>query len=200
MRSFTASARKLTIPAALSLLLGCNIKGIWVTQHIYRPKHPKFSILKQPFRANELINNNSLYVSKKRFLNYDGRVVIGYMGFYPDGRMIIDNTWENEMDSTLQARSSFTTASAIGYYTTEGNTIKMEFFLPGDGGHHETRDGIIKQDTIVMVDKIPQLLKRKPGTRPWCDRASLCRINNRPGAQLNPSTGVGEPDPRLIPS
>ncbi|WP_221621833.1 hypothetical protein, partial [Schleiferia thermophila] len=141
-------------------LFACN-KGMWVTKNAYRPKHPKFSIPKEPFKANELINNHLLYVSTKKFVNYDGSVVIGYMGFYSDGRMIIDNTWEKEMSQTLNERNSFNTASSIGYYTTNGNTIKMEYFLPGDGGRYETREGIIKKDTIILIEKIPQPLRKE---------------------------------------
>jgi hypothetical protein len=134
---------------------------MWVTKNAYRPKHPKFSILKEPFKANEFINNRSLYVSTKKFVNYDGNVVIGYMGFYSDGRMIIDNTWEKEMSPTLSERNSFNTASSIGYYTTNGNTIKLEYFLPGEGGRYETREGIIKKDTIIFIEKVPQPLRKE---------------------------------------
>ncbi len=34
------------------------------------------------------------------------------------------------MNQTLNERNSFNTASSIGYYTTNGNTIKLECFYP----------------------------------------------------------------------
>jgi len=141
--------KKATIIISLLFLLACN-KGVWVTKNVYRPKHPRFSISKKPFKANKLINNSLLYVSTKRFVNYDGNILIGYMGFYADGRMIIDNTWEKEMNQTLNERNSFKTASSVGYYTTKGDTIKMEYFLPGEGGRYEIWEGLIKTDTIVL--------------------------------------------------
>jgi len=151
--------RKLTITISIFLLLGCT-KGVWVTKTTYRPKHPKFSILKDPFKGNELIDNKVIYVSTKRFFNYDGKVIIGYMGFLADGRMIIGSTNENEMDQTLNEKNSFTTASAVGYYNTTGNTIKMEYFLAGEGGYYETREGMVRKDTIIIVDKFPMLFKK----------------------------------------
>lgn len=83
------------------------------------------------------------------------------MGFLPDGRMIIGSTRENEMDQTLNEKNSFTNASSIGYYTTNGNTIKTEYFVSGDGGQYVTSEGIIKKDTIVIVDKVLLLFKRE---------------------------------------
>lgn len=140
-------------------LFACN-KGIWVTKNAYRPKHQKFSIPKEPFKANELIDNHSLYISKKKFTNYDGNVLIGYMGFFFDGRMIVDNSWEKEMNQTLNERCSFKTASSIGYYTTKGNTLIIEYFLPGDGGLYLKREGILKKDTVILIDKFPQPLNK----------------------------------------
>ena len=142
------------------LFISCS-RGFWLTPNVYRPKHPKFSILKQQFAANELVNNSAIYISTKKFVNYDGNVVVGYMGLYSDGRMIIDNTWKDEMLHTLNERNSFKTASSIGYYTTKGNTIKMEYFLPGDGGHYESREGVVKKDTIILSETINLLLKRE---------------------------------------
>ncbi len=59
--------RRTTIFISLLFLFACN-KGMWVTKNAYRPKHPKFSIPKEPFKANESINNHSLYVSTKSLL------------------------------------------------------------------------------------------------------------------------------------
>jgi len=133
-------------------MISCN-KGIWLSQNVYRPIHPKFNIKKEPFRSNDLINNDNLYISTKKFINYDGNIIIRYIGFYKDGRMIVDNTWQNQMDVTLNNRNSFKTASSIGYYTTIGNKINMQFFVQGDGGQYQTSIGLIKKDTIILTDR-----------------------------------------------
>lgn len=138
----------------IGILTSCS-QGVWITNNVYRPKHLKFKILTELFKNNILINSNYIYLSTKRFLNYDGNKVIGYMGFYNDGRLIIDNSWENQLLNTLSSRNSFKTASSIGYYTTtESNTIRLEYFAPGDGGHYEAREGIIKIDTIILIETL----------------------------------------------
>ena len=154
--------KKIALYLILIIVAGCS-RGIWVTQNAYRPKHPNFSILKElkePYSSNELIDYNSLYISTKGFVNYDGNIVLGYMGFYNDGRMIVDNTWKNEMHQILNKRNSYETASSIGYYIINRNTIRMEYFLPGDGGHYEIRQGLIKKDTIILSDKFTLLFKK----------------------------------------
>src|SRR5215510_8723537 len=81
-------------------------KNVWISQNAVRPKKPKFSILKKPFNPNGLINNSYLYISTQRFLNYDGRRIVLYVGFYGDGKMIVDNFWEDEKQQTLLSRNS----------------------------------------------------------------------------------------------
>lgn len=142
---------KFMFTVTLMLLLGCS-KGVWVTSSVYRPKKPRFSILKKEFVGNELINNAYIYLSTKRFQSLDGNV-IGYMGFYPDGRIIIDSSFEYELVETLNRRNSYETASSIGYYTTKDNEIEVQFFVPGDGGLYETRKGVIKKDTIIFSEQ-----------------------------------------------
>jgi hypothetical protein len=141
-------------------LTSCN-HGIWLSQNSYRPKHPKFSILKGTFQGNALLNNTNLYVSTKKFINYDGKILVGYMGFYDDGRIILDNAFEKDIPYTLSIRNSFKTASVIGYYTTAKETIKFEYFTPGDGGHYEIKQGVIKKDTIILSETFNLLFKKK---------------------------------------
>lgn len=143
--------RNVILYSVITLLVACN-HGIWITQSAYRPKHAKFKISKETFVGDPLIDSTHIYFSTKRLLNADGRILSTYMGFYNDGRMIFDNTWENEMSITLQERNSFNTATTIGYYTTHDKNLEMEFFVPGDGGHYETRKGVIKKDTIILIE------------------------------------------------
>jgi hypothetical protein len=140
--------------------LSCS-RGVWLSQNVYRPKKPKFSILKELFNLNSLIDDSSLYVSGKQQINYDENRIIGYMGFYNNGRMIIDNLYENELYK-IDSRSSWETAAAIGYYTTNGNRIKVQYFISADGGQYITKEGTILKDTIILEDSFLQLsLKRE---------------------------------------
>lgn len=76
------------------------------------------------------------------------------MGFYDDGKLIVDASNESELPASLGSRNSFSTASCIGYYTTDGDKIKIEYFWQRDGGHNETRKGIIKKDTIIFIESL----------------------------------------------
>lgn len=138
--------KKIICTLSVLIFFACN-KGVWVTDIAYRAKHPKFSILKQPFKANDLINNKWIYLSIHPFPNFDGRNIMGFVGFYPDGRMIVGSTWQGDI---WAAKNSFTNAAAIGYYTTKENTIRFEYFVSFDRGRYEAREGIIKKDTIIL--------------------------------------------------
>ena len=42
------------------------------------------------------------------------------------------------------------TAYCVGHYTTEGNHIKYEYFVGGDGGQYLNEHGLIKEDAILI--------------------------------------------------
>ncbi len=141
-------------------LVACN-RGTWINGQVYRPKKPKFSVIKSSFKSNSLIDNNSLYMFKRPFLNYDGRELISFMGFYEDGQLIFDNTEQNQLVSMVKEKSSFETASTIGYYTTEEEKITVELFLPADGGIYRQINGIVKKDTIIFIENINMLFRKE---------------------------------------
>jgi len=152
--------KRATIFISLLFLLACN-KGVWVTQNVYRPKHPKFSVLKEQFSASPLINNQFLYVSKRSYIsNAQERIMYDFTGFYSDGRVIGVSLNDLELNKISQL-NSWETAPIIGYYTTKENTIEFEYFLPTDGGLYEKRQGIIKKDTILMKKFSSVLYKRE---------------------------------------
>jgi hypothetical protein len=136
-------------------------KNLWISDHAVRPKKPKFSILKQVFIGNNLIDTSYLYISTSKFPNFDGRKSIGYMGFYNNGKMIVDNTWENEMSSTVTTRNSWETAAAIGYYTSRDNNIKVQYFVSFDAGTYLMRKGVIKKDTVILEETTYRRLKKE---------------------------------------
>jgi hypothetical protein len=141
----------------VQLLVSCT-KGVWLAEGVYRPKHPKFKILKYPFIKNNFIDSEHFYLSRKY---YDGISYIGCYGFYNNGQMINTGGKESDINSILMTSNSFTTAPRVGYYTTEGDKIKFEYFVPGDGGQYETREGIIKKDTIILMETVILLFKKE---------------------------------------
>jgi hypothetical protein len=143
----------------LLFVVACN-KGEWVTDSTYRPKRPSFSIRKIPFQPNTLVDNQYLYISTKKMINYDGTISHRHAGFYADGRMIFDGFDEREADLVLSRDNSFENAAAIGYYTTKGNIIRIQHFASGDGGMYRDSEGLIRVDTIILIDTVPMLLKR----------------------------------------
>lgn len=151
--------KKLSIVTGLIFLIACN-KGVWVTQNVYRPRRAKFAILKEPFKGNSLINNKFFYVSTKKFINYDGKRIYSLTGFYPDGRLIGCSFDEDEL-TTIEKSNSWNTAFNIGYYSTLGSELKLEYFTQGDGGRYVQQEGLIRKDTIVMVEKINMFVKKE---------------------------------------
>jgi hypothetical protein len=145
--------------ATYLLMFACN-KGEWVTQTTYRPKRPSFSILRKPFQGNSSIDTNYLYISTKKMIAHDGTIEHYYRGFYADGRMIADGYSEHEAEVVLERDNSFETAAGIGHYTTKGNLISIQIFSSGDGGIYRTFEGIIRRDSIIMVDTVPMLFRR----------------------------------------
>ena len=151
--------RKTIFIGLLVLLAGCS-RGIWITQNAYRPKHPRFSIQKKLFVQNELINTHFLYVSKTKYTgNSRERILFDFTGLYPDGRMIGTSLTDSALHK-IQKMNSWETAANIGYYTTEGNKILFEYFTPEEGGQYVTKQGIIKQDTIILSETVNLLLKK----------------------------------------
>jgi hypothetical protein len=129
-------------------------QNVWISKSAVRPKTPKFSILKEPFIGNSFIDTNYMYISTKQFLNYDGNVILKAAGFYANGRMIGNSYYKSNIDSDVYETNKWETANNIGYYTTKGNTIKYQYFVPYGGGEYHTNVGIIKQDTIIVRDII----------------------------------------------
>jgi len=83
-------------------LLACN-KGSWVTQTTFRPKHPRFSVVKKPFVPNEQINSQFIYVQEKSYVSDDqNRIMYDFVGFYPDGRIIAVSLTDLELGGIIQ--------------------------------------------------------------------------------------------------
>jgi hypothetical protein len=133
--------------------------GVWVTSETFRPKHPDFSIVKDPFSPNPHIDTNYLYVQLKPAISYDGREIFTYFGFYPDGRL----SFETNVNHQLIKPGNWQNALSIGYYRPKNESIIVEYFLPESQhrGYYETRNGIIKPDTIILVNTVQLLFKKE---------------------------------------
>lgn len=138
--------------------IGCS-QNLWITNSVLRPKKPKFSILREPFKSNSLINTKYVYISTERPVVSGGNALVSTYGFYDDGRVIVNGFYESNIDSLIHGRVSWDSSHRIGYYTTEGNSIKFQYFEQFGGGEYIYHEGILKQDTIVITDKFLQ--------RPW---------------------------------
>ena len=148
--------KKWILYSIISLFFSCCSRGVWNfagAYPTYRPKHSKFKILKKAFVPNNSIDTIHFYLSINKSY-YDGSSHIGCYGFFGSGKMINTGGGENEIRSILSATNSFATAPRAGYYTTEGNKIEFEYFVPGDGGQYERQTGLIKKDTIILSDTI----------------------------------------------
>lgn len=153
--------KKLTLYIVLVIIIASCNRGVWLSQNMYRPKHPKFKIRKTDFKSNSLINTSYLYVSTIRYMGDSReRVLYNFTGFYSDGRMIGNSFDDLELLQIYNA-NTFNTATTIGYYTTDGKKIKFEYFIQGDGGQYVTKEGIIKRDTIILSKKVTLLFKKE---------------------------------------
>ena len=150
--------RKLTYVLVVISVIGCS-QNLWTKNGLLRPKKPKFSILREPFRGNSLINTRYVYISAKRPVIANGNTLVGTYGFYDDGRLIVNGFYESNIDSLIHNRISWDSSYRIGYYTTQGNTIKFQYFEQFGGGEYIYHEGMLKQDTIIITDNFRD--------RPW---------------------------------
>ena len=152
--------KKLTYILIAVLAIGCS-QNLWTANGLLRPKKPKFSILKEQFVTNALIHTKHLYISTKRFTNYDGNKLVTTYGFYSDGRFIVNSFNEPTIDIFICNRTSWDSSQRIGYYTTQNNQVKCQYFEQYGGGEYIELRGQIKQDTIIFADKYSMPLKKE---------------------------------------
>ncbi|WP_310557549.1 hypothetical protein [Flavobacterium sp.] len=58
--------KKITFISVLVIITASCSKGIWLNENVYRAKKPDFSILKEPFAKNDLIDTESIYISSSK--------------------------------------------------------------------------------------------------------------------------------------
>ena len=119
-------------------------KGTW-GNGICRPKRPNFKLLKTPFKeTNKLIFDKT----------YLGKSITSFaLKFYSDGRLIF---FTSQDGFTIKPSDTFNknweNARNIGYWRTEGNKIKIEYFVCSQQVTYFREQGEIKGDTLVFYE------------------------------------------------
>jgi hypothetical protein len=127
-----------------AILTSCG-NGIWTTSNSFRPKHPRFSILKDNYLPNSTIDTKYWYVQVDGVTSADGKPIFYYLGFYPNGKLLYDNSLNRQLNNTISWNNSL----IVGYYRSTDTEIRVEYFTPD----------AIKSDTIILVEKFTILFK-----------------------------------------
>lgn len=151
---------KLAIGCALmvTLLMNCSI-NVYLSNGALRPKNPKFSILKEEFATASLLNTEYLYTYSGE-LKSENSTFKSYIGFYPDGRMILLSVEDSSL-SKIDSLSSWENASRIGYWRAKGANLKYQYYEQYGGGTYIDKKAIIKKDTIIISNTFPMLIKKE---------------------------------------
>ena len=130
-----------------SLLSLCNScffmhKGTW-GNGMCRPKRPNFKLLKTPFKETDKLVFDKTYLGKS--------ITSFALKFYSDGRLIFFTSRDGFTIKPIDTfNKRWENAPNIGYWRVEDNKIKVEYFLCGDSGFYERKQGEIKGDTIIF--------------------------------------------------
>ena len=119
-----------------------------------RPKHPKFKLLKTPFKETDKLTYNRVYINQ---------YLVGFgIGFYPDGRLMYFYSKDGyALKESDVENKKWENAPNIGYWRVEDNKIKIEYFLCGDSGFYKREQGEIKGDSIVFYQTLFSPIKGK---------------------------------------
>jgi hypothetical protein len=124
------------------LCCSCFIhKGNYSTG-ICRPKKANFKLSKTPFKPTEQLTFNAVYIEETKQRGYgflsDGRLIYFHSddGFELKEKNIVGKNWDN--------------ASAIGYWRTEKEKIRIEYFSCSNSGDYIEGNGKIKNDSLIF--------------------------------------------------
>ena len=108
-------------------------------------EHPKFKLLKIPFKETDKLTYNKVYINQ---------YLVGFgIGFYPDGRLMYFYSKDGyALKESDVENKKWENARNIGYWRTEGNKIKIEYFVCSQQGTYFREQGEIKGDTIVFYE------------------------------------------------
>lgn len=117
----------------------------------FRPKKPNFSLNKQKFIYNSLIDTMGIY-TKTDTLKYGKFKSVSYLKFFNNGRF-----FKNSFKPSDGIKSNFK-PSLIGFYNTSNdNSIRTEYFKINALDKNETEyvleNGIIKGDSLIFNNR-----------------------------------------------
>jgi len=117
-------------------------KGTW-ENGMCRPKRPNFKLLKIPFKETDKLTYNKVYINQ---------YLVGFgIGFYPDGRLMYFYSRDGyALKKSDVENKKWENARNIGYWRTEDEKIKIEYFVCSQQGTYFREKGEIKGDTIVF--------------------------------------------------
>ncbi len=123
----------------------------------YRPKKPKFTSLKKPYKLKkeDILNTKSIYISTDT-LEYGNKKYksLFFIKFYNNGR-----SFQSSIDAKINVNEQKLTPTYIGYYTiNKGNLLEIETFYVKhkEKGVYIKEYGWIKQDTLFMFKSLPK--------------------------------------------
>ena len=128
-------------------------KGTW-ENGMCRPKRPNFKLLKTPFKETNKLTYNRVYINQ---------YLVGFgIGFYPDGRLMYFYSRDGyALKESDVENKKWENARNIGYWRTEGNKIKIEYFVCFQQGTYFREQGEIKGDTLVFYQTLFSPIKGK---------------------------------------
>ncbi len=140
--------KKLIVISLPLLFSGC-LSFYHHPQGGFRPKKPDFSLVKELFIYNKIIDTIAIYVSIDT-LKYKNSKSVSFFKFYNNGRQFKSN---KETDDFME-KSNFRPLD-IGYYIVKDDSILVENFIVNPQNKNDTeyriKKGIIKKDTIVLI-------------------------------------------------
>lgn len=149
---------KIALVLMSTLLMSCST-NVYLPNGALRPKNPIFSLLKEKFTTSSLLNTEYLYTYSGE-LKSENSTFKSYIGFYPDGRMILFSVKDSNL-LQIDQLSSWENASRIGYWRAEGANLKYQYYEQYGGGEYMNQKAIIKNDTIIKVNTFPMLIKKE---------------------------------------
>ena len=140
------------------LLMSCT-KNVWLSNGVFRPKNPKFTMSKEKFTPSPLLNTEYLYtyIGKSK---YENSTLKSFIGFYPDGRMILFAI-ENSNVLKLDSFSTWENASRIGYFRTVDDNLEYQYYEQYGGGEYINQKAVLKKDTIIKFKTFRMLTKKE---------------------------------------
>ena len=125
-----------------------------IADGMYRPKHPKFKLLKTQFKETDKLTYNKVYINQ---------YLVGFgIGFYPDGKLMYFYSRDGyALKESDVENKKWENARNIGHWRTEGDKIKIEYFVCSQQGTYFREQGEIKGDSIDFYQTLFSPIKGK---------------------------------------